>query len=341
MVKPQSIGSDIDRAQTMNAALLTGQLGFLQLLEVLAPDQVAKADALPEPDRAALETLQRQALEAEATLADIVHRLSQRIGRLYEAFGSINETTRYERFLFFFLKRRNDKRHAVRTKERALSVQLADVLLQCDRASVIAAETKSHSADFLSRCEAVAVSLMQVRTKLNVSVEDARHALKETNASLATTQWKAGNTTDELRSKALLAERDGLSLALEKGELEYGEARGRLDTLDRQIQLSHDFTALISQCLSGYSLLFKMLTCEMERAIQLHSAISGSLDSLIGKPGGPSAMASPHLSGLLGLHGTHSISMDELERRKVHADEAFYARYRLEKDQVVGRSGDA
>ncbi|WP_288425725.1 hypothetical protein [uncultured Agrobacterium sp.] len=333
MAKTPSVESEIETARAAAAELRVAETGLLEQLSAFHKAQDMRAADRHEADGQAFDALKARKDSAEKALANLVLRLSSEIDAAYHGFEAASERTAYENFVAFFSKSKAAKLQNARLRKAATAQTLKQLLINGDAVAEILAREKAAALDLQKLCEPPLIALMQRRRELAASIEEGRHRLKEVNATLATVQWKLGSVTDETRRTTMEAEREALSLDLEKHESAYQTLRSGHESLDRYVLLHEAFAQGATHQLSAHSLLYNKLAAEMERGIQLYAAVSLSLETLLSEI---SRKAShPHLAELLTIHAHNTISMDDIVRRKQQIDEAFMRRYIVEKGRVA------
>ena len=333
MAKTPSVDSEIETARAAAVELRVAETALLQQLSTFHKAQDMRAADRHETDLQAFDALKARKDSAEKALANLVLRLASETDAAYHGFDAANERTRYENFVAFFSKNKAAKLQNARLRRAATAPVLKKLLVEGDGVAEILAQEKAESVDLQKLCEPPLVALMQRRRELAASIEEGRRRLKEINANLATVQWKLGSVTDETRRATMEAEREALSLDLEKHESEYQTLRAGHESLDHYVLLHEAFAQTATHQLAAHSLLYNKLAVEMERAIQLYYAVSLSLAPLLAEIS--MNARHPHLLELLTIHAHNTIFMDDIERRKQQIDEAFTRRYSLEKGRVA------
>ena len=338
MAKTPPLEGEIEKAKAAISDTRAAETSLLQQFSTLSGAD-AEAEASHDQERQSLGAVLVRHDEVEKALANLTLYLSGDIEKCFERFDAASERTCYENFVAFFSRSKATKLQAERVKNVAIVGTLKRLLLLSDNVATLLADEKAAASKLYETCEAPLLAIMEKRRQSAADIEAGRQRLKEINASLATAQWKLGSVTDDKRRAALEAERESLSLDLEKLETSYQNLRARHERLEEQILLQESLSQSATQRLSAHAMLYNMLSLEMERAIQLYGAVTMTLDGLMRELTEKDASPHPHLLDLLKIHAHNAITLDDIDKRKKPVSEAFARRYRTERARVVAIEG--
>lgn len=338
MAKTPALESEIEKAKAAIIDTRAAETDLIKQFSTLS-DAGVKADTSHERERQALGSVLAHHDEVEKALANLTLYLSSDIEKCFERFDAASQRTRYENFVAFFSRNKATKLQAERVKKLAIAGTLKRLLFLSDDVAALLANEKVAASKLHETCEAPLLAIMEKRRQSAADIETGRRRLKEINASLATAQWKLGSVTEDKRRASLEAERESLSLELEKQETSYQILRTGHQRLEEQILLQESLSQDASQRLSAHAVLYNMLSMEMERAIQLYGAITMTLDGLMRDRAEEDALPHPHLLDLLKIHAHNAITLDDIDKRKKPVVDAFARRYRIERSRIIAIEG--
>ncbi len=337
MAKTPPLEGEIEKVKAAVSAMRLAEADLLELLKgfSVTGNVAVKEEGDDSAERQALDAVLARYDEAEKNFANLTLSLSGEIEKAFESFHAASERTRYEKLMTFFSRSKAMKLRAERVKKLAIAQELKRLLFLCDDVAALLSEEKRAASDLHEKCETPLVDLMEKRREAATTIEAGRQRLKEINATLATVQWKLGSVTDDKRRVVLEAEREALSLTLEEQERDYRLTRARHERLEEHILLQEALSQQATQRLSAHATLYNILVLDMERAIQLYGAVTMTLDGLMQDISQVDNVPRPHLLDLLRIHAHNTVTLDDIDKRRMPVKDAFARRYRVARARVV------